>query len=235
MTIRQVKGAFEKYVPLDFEEAEQGLRSFSTHSSNEISSRPNDSVADEKSSDCWDVRVISESLDEAKEVGRRSYDEGSEDEANYDDDFHSDDDELDGGELLRKAAGPGELPAEAAALRDPSESYIDPEALVESLEHLILEARDRSIQSLGEALFFKIYQLCSDCMVGEGSGRDQSEEKKSDNKVSKNANMLKDLESALCDQLQGGLEVACDAVFGVKVLLALESKLLAVQAPKQDG
>ena len=37
-----------------------------------------------------------------------------------------------------------------------------------------------------------------------------------------------ELESALCDQLQGGMEVACEAVFGVKVLLALEDKLRGI-------
>jgi hypothetical protein len=39
-----------------------------------------------------------------------------------------------------------------------------------------------------------------------------------------------ELESALCDQLQGGMEVACEAVFGVKVLLALEDKLRGIVA-----
>ena len=39
------------------------------------------------------------------------------------------------------------------------------------------------------------------------------------------ATFIGELEEALCRQLKGGLDVACDAVFGVKVLLALESKV----------
>ena len=105
------------------------------------------------------------------------------------------------------------------------ESIVDPQSLVESLEVLVLESRDKSIASLGESLFFKIYRLCAECMESESAG----EGGRGAGMAAKNAKLLKDLEVALCDQLQGGIEKACEAVFGVKVLLALEMKLISVR------
>lgn len=50
--------------------------------------------------------------------------------------------------------------ASEQSFRDPNaETFVDPIALVESLECLILESRDKSINSLGESLFFKIYKV----------------------------------------------------------------------------
>lgn len=98
---------------------------------------------------------------------------------------------------------------------DSVETVIDHDALVTALEQLVLEARERSISSLGEELFFRIYKLCSEFMEFDNAG----------SSAAKNAKLLKDLEVVLCEQLQGSVEVACDAVFGVKVLLALEDKL----------
>ena len=40
-----------------------------------------------------------------------------------------------------------------------------------------------------------------------------------------NEQFVKSLEAALCDQLKGGVELACEAVFGMKVLLALENRM----------
>ena len=41
-----------------------------------------------------------------------------------------------------------------------------------------------------------------------------------------NTNLLasKELEGILCEQSNTGIELACEAIFGIKVLLALESK-----------
>ena len=101
---------------------------------------------------------------------------------------------------------------------DSGETVVDQDALISAFEQLILETRLRSIASLGEALFFRIYDLCSENMT-------EPEDAVIGSSAAKNAKLLKDLEKALCEQLQGGVEVACDAVFGVKILLALEDKL----------
>ena len=107
------------------------------------------------------------------------------------------------------------------------ETIVDPQKLVESLEVLIVESRNKSIASLGKSLFDKVYRLCADSMVVQNSS--SGDKRDEEITAKKNARLLKELEHALCDQLKGGLEVACDAVFSVKVLLALEDKLSSVK------
>ena len=65
----------------------------------------------------------------------------------------------------------------------------------------------------------KLYVLCKSQMTGSTSA----------DPIDANDRFIRQLESALCDQLQGGVEVACDAVFGMKVLLALENRLDMLQ------
>jgi serine/threonine protein kinase len=87
------------------------------------------------------------------------------------------------------------------------------------LSKLVRDSRQKSIALLGDMLFRKVYKLCSDHMNEEGDEDDEGGGNKT------NEAFVRELEEALCDQLKGGVEIACDAVFGVKVLLALESRL----------
>ena len=96
-----------------------------------------------------------------------------------------------------------------------------------------MESRNKSVASLGESLFSKVYKLCAESMAIGNKGSDDAFHK--DVAAKRNAKLLKELEHALCDQLKGGLEVACDAVFSVKVLLALEDKLSDVKKEVEVG
>lgn len=42
---------------------------------------------------------------------------------------------------------------------------------------------------------------------------------------------MREIESALCDHLKGGIEGACEAVFSMKVLLAMENHLSKLLRP----
>jgi hypothetical protein len=56
---------------------------------------------------------------------------------------------------------------------------------------------------------------------GSGDGFDELRAEESDED---HAKFVQELEDILCDQANTGIEGACEAVFSVKVLLALESK-----------
>jgi hypothetical protein len=57
---------------------------------------------------------------------------------------------------------------------------------LQALEQLILEARERSIATLGETLFLRIYKLCSDFMTVTES-LSAEDELSGDKKLSKTA------------------------------------------------
>lgn len=88
------------------------------------------------------------------------------------------------------------------------------------LEGLIEEYRDKSLSLLGEEIFKQVYNLCSQFMlseVDEGAGN------KAEVKMASSA-LLHDLEKTICEHLNAGIDVACEVVFNVKLLLALESR-----------
>jgi hypothetical protein len=106
------------------------------------------------------------------------------------------------------------------------------ETQVKLLESLVREAREKSLASLGVELFEKVYALCSEHMGGE-INEEGSAVGDGGSTVS-GSSFVAELEEALCQQLKGGVDVACEAVFGVKVLLALESKVTCIER-KQEG
>jgi hypothetical protein len=106
------------------------------------------------------------------------------------------------------------------------------ETQVKLLESLVREAREKSLASLGAELFEKVYALCSEHMGGE-INEEGSAVGDGGSTVS-GSSFVAELEEALCQQLKGGVDVACEAVFGVKVLLALESKVTCIER-KQEG
>jgi len=92
------------------------------------------------------------------------------------------------------------------------------------LTELIDEARGRSKRALGDTLFEKVYNLCEQHMKLPVSADGKNEA----NEGNQAGSFIGELEGALCNHLQGGVETACEAVFGVKVLLALETRLTAL-------
>ena len=85
---------------------------------------------------------------------------------------------------------------------------------------LISDAHGRALHSLGKELFQRVYELCEKHMV-------QQIDESNDNNL-----FLEELEQILCARNEDGiadeqtnLTSACEAVFSVKVLLALEFKL----------
>ena len=124
-----------------------------------------------------------------------------------------------------------------------SESEIDgsDQTQLGALRDLIEESRQRSLNALGESLFGKVYKLCANHMMksssnsdtsndnitdrDEGEGIESNEDKESQSQPQKvPETFIKELELALSAQMKDGVEIACDAVFGVKVLLALEER-----------
>ena len=110
-----------------------------------------------------------------------------------------------------------------------------------ALRDLIEESRQRSLNALGESLFHKVYKLCANHMMKSSSnsdvtnsndidgkeveGNESSENEESTSESQQvSESFLQELELALAAQMKDGVDIACDAVFGVKVLLALEER-----------
>jgi hypothetical protein len=91
----------------------------------------------------------------------------------------------------------------------------------DSLSDLIHEARKRAINSVGEESFILIYELCKKHMSNDKDSIEQDE-----------MLFVKELEQTLSGTI--GLESACQAVFSVKVLLALEFKRDSSIEQQQD-
>jgi len=144
----------------------------------------------------------------------------------YESDFETD---VSGGEAAA-AAGDRDV-EEADADADLGELGGD-ETQVKLLESLVREAREKSLASLGPELFEKVYALCSEHMGGEIN--EEGAAVGDGGSTVSGSSFVAELEEALCQQLKGGVDVACEAVFGVKVLLALESKVSYIER-KQEG
>jgi hypothetical protein len=71
------------------------------------------------------------------------------------------------------------------------------------------------------SVFRKLYDLCRSHMATSNGKSDED----ALTREQENNDFVRSLEAALCDQLHGGIDVACEAVFNMKVLLALEHRL----------
>jgi serine/threonine protein kinase len=98
-------------------------------------------------------------------------------------------------------------------LADPA--LIDAVQQKEVLVKMLSDARDRLVSSLGRPLFDQLYSLCREHMSDDSIGDAESS----------NTKLMHQIEGAVCDQLEGGIEAACEAVIGIKVILALEGRL----------
>ena len=85
---------------------------------------------------------------------------------------------------------------------------------------LIKEYRDNSIQVLGEKIFHQVYDLCAEYMLVDFNSNNNNR-----NDQLASSTLLTNLEKTICDHLHAGIDVACEVVFNVKLLLALESRL----------
>eukprot|EP00981_Chlorochromonas_danica_P004026 scaffold766_cov167-Ochromonas_danica.AAC.14 len=94
-------------------------------------------------------------------------------------------------------------------------------AQLETLQDLIKDAKEKAMTALGDDLFWKVYDLCSKHMGGSGEAYEEAQQQMNDEDT---ADFIQELEDVLCEQSHTGIEMACEAVFGVKLLLALESK-----------
>lgn len=122
-------------------------------------------------------------------------------------------------------------PLGGAPLSPATEEEVEEGVGAEPLRDLIAEAKAKAVAALGEALFWRVYDLCAKHM-GSAPAEDAGEGVEEEEGVG--ADFMQDLEEALQGRSQ---EAACEAVFGVKLLLALESKhalLLRMQAAAAD-
>lgn len=69
----------------------------------------------------------------------------------------------------------------------------------------------------------RLYDLCRSHMAKTSVEADEEAFKDEDSD-----DFVRSLEVALCDQLHGGIDIACEAVFNMKVLLALEHRLYSL-------
>mgnify|MGYP003386794531 CR=1 FL=1 len=93
------------------------------------------------------------------------------------------------------------------------------------MEGLIQEYRGKSIEVLGEKIFNQVYDLCAEYMLVDFDAESNSNEEKKSEAALASSTLLSSLERTICDHLHAGIDVACEVVFNVKLLLALESRL----------
>jgi len=110
------------------------------------------------------------------------------------------------GEAKGEEGGPG------AVEELSSETNFDFESLLEGIQ----EAKQQAITTLGEHVFMKVYELCAKSMV-QAPGEEG---------VEKSTSFLEELEKTLSEHAGSDMDMedACEAVFKIRVLLALESK-----------
>eukprot|EP01036_Dinobryon_divergens_P022734 gene22734-31020_t len=96
----------------------------------------------------------------------------------------------------------------AGGIEMTSATSVDFQSLLEGIQ----EAKQQAISTLGEHVFMKVYELCAKSMI-QGDGAEKS------------TSFLEELEKTLNENTAcTDMGNACEAVFKVKVLLALESK-----------
>jgi hypothetical protein len=76
------------------------------------------------------------------------------------------------------------------------------------------------VSLLGEEIFYQVYDLCAQFMMADMSAKDGEGEG-----VKGSTALLHNLEKTICEHLNAGIDVACEVVFNIKLLLALESRL----------
>jgi len=91
------------------------------------------------------------------------------------------------------------------------------------LQGLISEYRNKSVSLLGEEIFYQVYDLCAQFMMADTASKEEGGEGGAGVKGS--TTLLHNLEKTICEHLNAGIDVACEIVFNVKLLLALESRL----------
>mmetsp|Transcript_8829 Transcript_8829/g.15031 ORF Transcript_8829/g.15031 Transcript_8829/m.15031 type:complete len:749 (-) Transcript_8829:311-2557(-) len=91
------------------------------------------------------------------------------------------------------------------------------------LEGLIEDSKNRNISRIGEHVFNRIYELMSTIMYAPVSENATADLAALSATVSEQE--LMELERTLCDTLEGGVQEACEVVFDIKKLLAIESSL----------
>lgn len=140
---------------------------------------------------------------------------GNEEEEEYEDDFEAVGDEVSEGDGADDDEDDDEDEDGAEDLNSDTTS-------LKMLHSLAREARHKSLLALGNELFERVYRLCAKHMeaeeaAAEGTGGAAA--------TLSGSTILADLEDALCQHLHGGVDRACEAVFNVKIILALESKI----------
>lgn len=106
------------------------------------------------------------------------------------------------------------------------------------LQGLINEYREKSVNLLGEEIFYQVYDLCAQFMMADISSKEREGDEgggSSSSDIKGTTVLLHNLEKTICEHLHAGIDVACEIVFNVKLLLALESRLEDYNAGRRSS